>query len=207
MNVLNRTIRLAKNPVVFVVGIMWFALVFGLVGTTFASTVELTDWTPVTGQWEVHIVNTDESSANTNAYVEVVQDGTTMTYEWTVQFESTTFSLGPAAGVHIMADSATDAVRGNSYLVFQDADYIRLYKASFGSLSKVSEFPVQVSLGEKHAYSVEFNSDTGVMKIQRNGDLIGEWTDSSPLTNGKYISLRTNGTNAVFSGVKVTTGD
>lgn len=183
-----------------------FALagVLGGASAALAATVSPTDWTSVTGEWQLQLVNADPRSANTNAYAAVDQSGTRLVYEWTVRFESTTFSLGPAAGLHIMADDGASDVRGNSYLVFQDAEFIRLYKAQGGRLNKVGDLPATAAVGETHTYRVEYNSESGRMEIYRNGERVGEWTDSAPLKDGKFISVRTNGTIAVFSNITVT---
>ena len=181
-----------------------FAAVLAASGAALAETVIPTDWTSVTGGWELQLVNADQRSANTNVYAAVDQSGGRLVYEWTVRFESTTFSLGPAAGMHIMADDGASDVRGNSYLVFQDAEFIRLYKAQAGRLNKVADLPAKAAVGETHSYRVEYHSDSGRMEIYRNGELAGEWTDSAPLKDGKFISVRTNGTIAVFSNIAVT---
>lgn len=164
-------------------------------------------WESVVGDWKAidgALVNSDGVAGNTNAFAEVEQEGKILTYEWTVDFKDTTFSLGPAAGLHILSDDAKEAQRGNSYLIFQDKAFIRLYKSSGGRLAKVSEFPVVAALGETHKYRVEFNTSSGVMKIFRDGAEVGTWTDSSPLKSGRYVSVRTNGTIAMFRDIAVT---
>jgi|LSQX01.1.fsa_nt_gb hypothetical protein len=173
-----------------------------------AAEIKPDEFKSVVGTWSVEgdvIKNTDLSSANTNAYASVAQSGEVLTYEWTVKFNSTTFSLGPAAGMHILANEATSNNRGNSYLVFQDKEFIRLYRASGGSLPKVNDYATPVvSVGDKLTYKVVFNTKTGLMQIYRDGELIGTYTDPAPFKSGSYISLRTNGTAAEFSNIKVT---
>lgn len=192
----SKTLRLA---------LMVFVVVLGVHGVALGSTVSPTDWITVVGGWEAQWVNYDGTSVNTNAYAEVEQEGPRLIYEWTVRYDATTFRLGPAAGIHFLADSGTDDNRGNSYLVFQDSEFIRVYKAGSGRLTKMIDFPATVAVGETHTYRVEFNTESGELTVYRNMEEIGSWTDPSPLKSGKYISLRTNGTNAVFSNVLVTT--
>lgn len=162
-------------------------------------------WTSLVGGWAAEggaLVNSDGVNGNTQAYAEVAQSGETVIYTWTVDFRNTTFSLGPAAGMHIMSDDATHAQRGNSYLVFQDSDFIRIYKAA-GALTKVADLPVTAAVGDKHTYRVEFNTASGLMQVYRNDVLAGEWRDSLPLKSGQYISVRTNGSIAAFTDVSV----
>lgn len=159
---------------------------------------------PVVGNWAVEngaYVNSDNTNNNTQADAEVDQSGKVLTWTFTIEFRDTTFSLGPAAGMHILADSVDDPARGNSYLVFQDSDFIRLYRAGGGRLTKVMDFPVTAKVGDKFSYKVVFNTESGEMKIYRNDQLVGEWTDALPLKSGKYVSLRSNGTAAAFSDI------
>ncbi len=107
--------------------------------------------------------------------------------------------------MHILANEATSNNRGNSYLVFQDKEFIRLYRAAGGSLVKVNDYSTPVvSAGDGFTYKVVFNTKTGLMEIFRDGKLVGTYTDSAPFQSGSYISLRTNGTAADFSGISVT---
>jgi hypothetical protein len=174
----------------------------------FAAEIGSDQWKSQVGTWsfsDTAIKNTDTGSSNTNAYAAVAQSGEILTYEWTVKFVSTTFSMGPAAGMHILADDATASNRGNSYLVFQDQNFIRLYRAAAGSLPKVGDLATPaVSAGDTFSYKVVFNTRTGLMEIFRNNELMGTYTDSAPFKSGSHISLRTNGTVAEFSQIKVT---
>lgn len=172
-----------------------------------ASEVSLDAWTSLAGDWKVEgntYINGDGNHANTRASATVDQTGETLTYRWTIDFGATTFSLGPAAGMHILSDNGTEVQRGNSYLIFQDSEFIRLYKAGFGALNKVTDFPVGAKAGDVHTYRVDFNTTTGLMQVFRNDELVGEWMDPLPLKSGQFISVRTNGTIAAFSDIHVT---
>ncbi|HHW09288.1 MAG TPA: hypothetical protein GXX29_04885 [Firmicutes bacterium] len=166
-------------------------------------TVTWDKWTANNGGWKIEgYVNADGKSNPITAYAAVDQNGPLVTVEWTVQFIEHTFSLGPAAGVHIMAD-ASDPTKANSYLIFQDNGFIRLYRGTGSQLAKNGDFPATAADGDQFTYKVEFNTKTGAMKIYRDNQLFGEWTDPNPLTSGKYLILRTNGTIASFKEVKV----
>ncbi len=197
--------KISRSLVVLVALVLTLLLATALVAGQ--EPVALSKWTAVTGNWSVQngtYVNTDNANSNTNAYAEVAQNGTIVTVEWTVEFKGHTFSSGPAAGMHILSDDISTVQRGNSYLIFQDSGFIRLYRAAGTSLPKAGDFPAAVKDGDVFTYKVVFNTKTGEMKIYRNNTLVGEWVDPAPYKNGKYISLRTNGTIAAFKDVKVT---
>jgi hypothetical protein len=161
------------------------------------------------GAWQVvdgGYKNTDTRSSNGNAYMELSQKGTELTYEWTVTFGNTTVGFGPAAGLYFLCSEATSAQRGNAYGIFQDGTHIRVYKPRAvepGNLGKVTQFEAPTKVGETHTYKVEVNTKTGLFKFFRDGKLLGEYKDSAPYTTGKYISFRTGGTEATFKDVKV----
>jgi hypothetical protein len=172
--------------------------------------VDFDNFKTVSGSWKTvngGYQNIDISSGNSNAYMELAQEGTELIYEWTITFADTTLGYGPCAGMHFLADDATMNQRGNSYCVFQDKTHIRVYKpvkSNQSSLGKIIDFPAPAMVGDTHTYKVEINTKTGDMKFFRDGKLIGQYKDSAPYTSGKYISLRTGGTVATFKDIKVT---
>jgi hypothetical protein len=189
--------------VIFVLGLV---LAQGLASAAEVK-VGVNDWTPVAGTWAVSsngYKNTDTTSNNTIASAAVNQSGTEVTVEWTTVFGETSFAMGPAAGMHIMASEGSSVLRGASYLVFQDQTFIRIYKAS-GSLVKTGDLATPVvEPGQTFTYKVVFNTKTGLMTVYRDGKEMGAYLDPSPIQSGSYISLRTNGTVAEFKDVTVT---
>jgi hypothetical protein len=191
---------------------LWFVVL--MLGLVFAqgfaaaadSIISPGDWTPVVGAWEISgnaYKNTDTTSNNTIASAAVEQSGKEITIQWTCTFGPTDFSMGPAAGVHFLASEADSPLRGVSYLVFQDQNFIRLYKA-FGSLMKTGDLPTPpVEPGQTFTYKVVFNTETGLMTVYRDGQEMGAYLDASPIQSGGYISLRTNGSVAEFKDVSV----
>ncbi len=175
----------------------------------FAATISPGQWIVYSGDWRIEdgsIISESPSNTNTNAYMELAQIGPIMTYEWTIKFGETSVDFGPAAGMHFLGNDATNSFRGVSYCVFQDRTFIRLYRTTGSALGKVGDFPTpEVSVGDVHSYKVTFDTNTGVLTIYRDGELIGSWTDSDPLT-GNIVSLRAGGTVAEFSDVRITSG-
>lgn len=197
-----------KRSLFFVVLMLGLVLAQG-----FAAAAEfkigVNDWTPVVGSWSVSgsaYKNSDTTSNNTIAYAAVEQSGTEITVQWTTTFGPTAFSMGPAAGMHLMASEASSAQRGISYLVFQDQNYIRIYKSSGSSLAKTGDLPTPiVEPGQTFTYRVVFNTKTGLLTVYRDGKEMGTYLDPSPIQSGSFISLRTNGSVAEFKDVIVMT--
>lgn len=178
-------------------------------GTASAANINPGQWIVYSGNWRIDgdtIISESPENTNTNAYMELFQVGPVMTYEWTVKFGETTVAFGPAAGMHFLGNNATNSYRGVSYCVFQDNNFIRLYRTTGSALGKVGDFPTpEVRVGDVHSYKVTFDTRTGVLTIYRNGELIGSWTDPNPLT-GNVVSLRAGGSVAEFSNVRITSG-
>lgn len=172
----------------------------------------VTNWTHEVGDWDetfeeetFKITNYDDETGATNAYAVIDQpaDAKKITYEWSVKFHDGNGS----AGMHVMAQSGEDSqVHGGSYLVFHsNTNYLRLYRATEdGSLNSRISPIVEKDDVSVHDYLMELNSETGKIDIYYNGRHIGDWTDPDPYTEGQFIALRTNGTGATFSNVKVT---
>lgn len=172
--------------------------------------VDFTKFKPAVGVWKVvdgGYQTADMGSNNGNAYMELKQEGTELIYEWTIEYadaDIAKFRMAPAAGMHILCSEGPSNTRGNSYCIFQDSDFIRVYKSTPTSLPKVTEFPAKAAKGETHTYRVEVNTKNGLLKFFRDGKELGQYRDLMSIKNGKYISLRTNYTNAIFKDIKIT---
>jgi hypothetical protein len=162
----------------------------------------------VVGEWKVvdgGYQNTDMEPVNSNAYMELKQEGDEFIYEWTVEYLETTFGAGPAAGMQILCSDGKAEERGNSYLVFQDKACLRVYKSQNNVLGKAADLPCITEVGKTYTYRVVYTPKKGFMEFFRDGEKVGVYRDiNSPIKSGQYISLRTNGTNAIFKDVKVT---
>lgn len=173
---------------------------------------QISQWIPVVGEWKESskdgtflITNSDGETGTTNAYAEIEQIGKRIIYEWSVEYHD-----GGSAGMHMMARSGADSANhGGSYLLFHSAaNYLRLYRTTESKLdgSKISPI-VEKDDVSVHDYRVEINTETGEIEVYYNDRYIRSWTDPEPYKMGEFIALRTSGTKATFSNVKVTIED
>lgn len=178
-------------------------------------TGEIISWTSASGDWESSIVdgdfqmkNTTVPTALTNAFAKVNQSGDRIIYEWTIKFDAEgAANADPMAGFYIMGSgtSGNQANRRDSYLIFQNATRVRLYKqigGNAGTAINFNGFPVEYD--QTHHYRVEFDTVNETMDIYRNGIHVGTETDIPALDNPDYVSIRASNIFATFSKVKVT---
>lgn len=166
--------------------------------STRAVNVEVGDWRVEGGSLKI----LDQSIWNTNAWFEKVQAGRKITYVWQMEFLATSAAWGPAGGLHILASDPTDYSRGVSYLIFQDGEAVRIYKARY-DLNEMASFPVGARTGATYRYKVIVDTEEGRISVWRDDVWLGEWKDPEPITSGKYISVRTNRTSVVVQGIDV----
>ncbi|MGE5576812.1 MAG: fibronectin type III domain-containing protein, partial [Syntrophothermus sp.] len=160
-------------------------------------------WVNGGGNWALDnggVFQSDASSTTTNTslYKALSQSGE-MLFKW-----DTTYVSGiAAAGMHIFASSGTGE-RGDSYLIWQNAGGIILYKSESDVLKNVASWSTPTNAnGQTHQYAVHYSAKTGDLRIWVDGNFVGSYKDATPLTNGSYISLRTNSTAARFDNIKV----
>lgn len=167
------------------------------------------DWMPVSGEWDIYngkIINYDANHNNTNIYQELEQFGAGLfIYEYKFIPENKTKDFTPAVGLHFMASDGEDASRGDSYLIFQDANEAQIYRARNGILGSaiVQEPGFGCALGKETVIRVEYDNTTGLIVVYVNGKKAAEWTDSEPIEEGLFISLRSNSTAVSYDYVKV----
>ena len=167
------------------------------------------DWMPVSGEWDIFngkMVNYDVNHNNTNIYQELEQFGAgVFIYEYKFIPENKTKDFTPAAGLHFMASDGENASRGDSYLIFQDANETQIYRSRNGLLgSAIVQKPgFGCTLGKESVVRVEYDNTTGLIVVNVNGKKIAEWTDNVPLKDGLFISLRSNCTEVSYDYVKV----
>jgi hypothetical protein len=153
------------------------------------------DWTKNTGTWAIVggvLQQSDESVANSNISAPLTQNlSNRYLYNWSGKIEGAGTSR--RAGFHFMCDNATSPNRGNGYFVWVRADQsvVEIYKSVNDVLgSAVQTAPVTITAGTFYDYKVVYDRSTGEISVYVNNSLITSWTDSSPITNGSYISFR-----------------
>ncbi|WP_338814146.1 S-layer homology domain-containing protein [Bernardetia sp. Wsw4-3y2] len=167
------------------------------------------DYTVGVGTWSANssgrLVQSNTTSTNTSLSTFLSQtNGQSYLYNFAAKLNSTTGNR--RFGIHIMA-SQTDSERGNSYLVWFSADggTVSILETVNNVLN--TRASASIAVGTSWAdYKVAYSTTTGKIEVFRNDALLTEWTDSSPLTSGSYISLRTNQANVEFDDLKVYKG-
>jgi len=169
-----------------------------------------TDWTTSSGTWNInastYLQETDESSTNTNIYASLDQDlSDVYLYSWTG-------TLGGAgtnrrAGFHFFVDQPDSTNRGNSYFVWfrLDDDKIQTYKVisnSWGA-GPVDDVPYNFTANQPYDFKVLYNRISGLIRVYINNVQSAEWTDTSPIANGSYISFRNANCNYHVDNFKV----
>ncbi len=158
------------------------------------------------GSWNVidgRLKQTNTTSDNTLWSSYLIQDsGLPYLYEFAAKVTSTT---GPRKfGIHIMSSDGTLSQRGNSYLIWFSGEdnKVRIYETVNNTL--YFRAIADVSLDNDWAkYRVTYSPAYGVIQIWKNNEYLLSWTDSSQLSSGVAISLRTNKTTVEFDDFKV----
>ncbi len=158
------------------------------------------------GTWSVtngRLNQSNTASDNTLWSSYLIQDsGLPYLYEFAAKLTSTTGAR--KFGIHIMSSEGTLSQRGNSYLIWFSGEdnKVRIYE----TVNNVLYFRAiaDVALDNNWAkYRVTYSPAFGVLQVWKNNEYLLNWTDSSPISSGAAISLRTNKTAIEFDDVKV----
>jgi hypothetical protein len=166
------------------------------------------EWTIQTGTWaltpEGHLKQSSTTLTNTNISTVLTQgSGQSYLYQFAAKLNSTTGSR--RFGLHIFSDNVAATERNNSYLVWFSTDdqKVRIIETTANALAQRAESPLPITAGTWGDYKATYNSSTGVLNVYVNNVLKLTWTDSTPLTSGSGISLRTNEAEVEWDDVKV----
>ncbi len=172
-------------------------------------------WVPIAGTWSVMSGMYSQTSglSNTNASRKVGQSSWwgMLYYNWDITFPATNTDVpSPKVGLHLLVSDSNATERGNSYLIWQESNGIKIIESvNNASFERASFTGFPVSIGNTYNYEVEYyfprgTPQDGQVKVWRNGVFVGSWTDTnSPLESGDYVSLRTNNTEAHFDNIIV----
>ncbi len=165
------------------------------------------NWLPITGSYILNggkFIFSDVTEQNSNTYLSISQTNTNnYLYEWDQKITSS--ESNQRAGMHFFCDNPNLSNRGNSYFVYlrendNAVEILSVDNDVFNSESSVSQ---TINVGETYNCKVLFNPSSGKIKVFINNVFISEWTDSTPLISGGFISLRTGGCAAEFDNVRV----
>jgi len=154
-------------------------------------------WTPKTGVWSVNnqaLYQSDTANGNTNIYAALTQNlSNRYLYNFVATIGGGAGGVGRRAGFHFFCDQPDSSNRNNSYFVWfrVDNSQMQIYKVTnnvFGS--PVYQSTVTINPNQSYDYKVIYDRISGLIRVYQNNILIGSWTDSSPLSNGGYISFR-----------------
>ncbi len=164
------------------------------------------EWTNINGTWNINANNlnqTDETSANTNLYIDVKQNVGIYMYHW--QMNITGSETNRRAGLHFFCDSANQSNRNNSYMVYfrVDNNKVQLYKYEDNVMCLKTNDALNINPDTWYDYKIILNTNTGEIKAYQDNILVSQWTDTSPLTEGNALSLRTGNCNVMYDNVRV----
>lgn len=180
---------------------------FGFFNDEFNTGTVNSDWTTQVGTWSVvnnTLQQTDETQSNSNLSASLTQDNQHQyLYHWKGQINGT--GTNRRAGIHFFCDDPTQTQRGNSYMVYwrDDQDKCQIYKSTANSITLETNDNVVVNPNTWYDFKILFDPTTGKIKAFLNDVLVSQWTDSSPLTAGNSISLRTGNAVGVYENFRV----
>lgn len=179
----------------------------GFFNDDFNTTVIHSDWTNSVGTWSIvsnALVQSDETSSNTNLYAAVTQS---LSNRYLYCFKGTITGSQPSrrAGIHIFCDNPTQTNRGNNYLIWMRPDQgtIELYKNVNDVLAVVKTVTYTINAGTTYDYKISYDRISGELQLWINNTFITSWTDSSPFASGSYVSFRSGNCNFKVDDFKV----
>ncbi len=153
-----------------------------------------TAWTSAVGTWNSNagaIEQTDENENNSNIYAPLNQNlSNRYYYNFDMKIEGS--GTNRRAGFHYFCDQPNLTNRGNSYFVWfrVELQTLEFFKVSNDTFSQEKVIPCITNAGQNYNIGVTYDRITGETSVYRDGKLIGEWTDASPILNGDYVSFR-----------------
>lgn len=156
------------------------------------------DWTQGPGTWGIsnnaleQSLETTSTASNTSIYASLTQ---TLSNRYLYNFKGKIDGAGTnrRAGLHFFIDNPTLPNRGNSYFVYfrLDAPKVQIYKTVNDVFYlKADSANVSIVANQWYDFKVIFDRTTGKIDVYKDNTLVATWTDSTPLTNGSYISFR-----------------
>ncbi len=164
-------------------------------------------WTLLSGNWNNNsgiLVQSDETSTNTNMYAPVTQTaGNSYLYHWQMKIEGS--GTNRRAGMYIMVDDPTMTQRNNAYMIYfrVDQNTCQIYKSVNDVIDLKTDDVCPVDSGIWFDAKVIYNTTTGEIKVFKNNVLVSSWIDASPLTAGNSISFRTGEANVSYDDIKI----
>ncbi|HTF05742.1 MAG TPA: N-acetylmuramoyl-L-alanine amidase, partial [Bacteroidia bacterium] len=165
------------------------------------------EWTSVTGTWAINnavLEQNDENLTNTNIYAPLTQNlSNRYLYHWAGKIDG--IGTNRRAGFHFFCDNPTLPNRGNSYFVWfrVDQSVCEIYEVVNDVFTLQSSFPMTVNAAQWYDWKVIYDRITGKITVYQDNVYIGNWTDTTPLANGDYVSFRSGNCNWQVNNFKV----
>lgn len=180
----------------------------GFFNDDFNGTAIHPDWTVSSGTWSISsgtLIQTDETSSNTNIYAAVTQS---LSNRYLYCFKGTISGANTnrRAGIYIACDDPTQTQRGNSYMIWlrPDQSTIEFYKSVNNTIGlPVYTTPCTILPNTTYDYKISYDRITGEIKVWQNNVFIDSWTDSSPYAAGSAISFRTGNSTFKVDDLKI----
>lgn len=171
------------------------------------------EWTALWGTWSInseHLLQTDQSSSNTNIYASLSQEtGNIYMYHWQMKIGGS--GSNRRAGIHFFCSDATQTGRENSYMIYLrvDNNTVQIYEYEDNSYSSGGGWyttdDATVNADQWYDIKVILNTTSGLISVYMDDVLVASATDATPLTTGNYISLRTGECEVEYDDFKVYT--
>lgn len=165
------------------------------------------EWTSVTGTWAITnsvLEQSDENLTNTNIYAPLTQNlSNRYLYHWAGKIDGV--GTNRRAGFHFFCDNPTLTNRGNSYFVWfrVDQSACEIYEVINDVFTLQASFPMTVNANQWYDWKVIYDRITGKISVYQDNSYIGDWTDTTPLANGNYVSFRSGDCNWQINNFKV----
>ncbi|PLX08805.1 MAG: hypothetical protein C0596_05775 [Marinilabiliales bacterium] len=184
----------------------------GFFNDNFTSAIH-SEWTQLDGTWSInseHLLQSDETTSNSNIYASVSQEaGNTYLYHWQQKLSGS--GANRRSGMHVFCSDPTDSGRGDSYMIYLrvDKNTVQIYEYDDGSYANpdgwliTEDFTIDVDTW----YDVKLiiNTNTGIIDLYIDDVLAASATDITPLTTGIAISPRTGDCQTEYDDIKVYT--
>lgn len=165
------------------------------------------EWTAVTGTWAITnnvLEQNDENLTNTNIYAPLTQNlSNRYLYHWAGKIDGT--GNNRRAGFHFFCDNPALTNRGNSYFVWfrVDQSVCEWYEVINDTFYLRHTENMTVNANQWYDWKVIYDRITGKISVYQDNAYIGEWTDTTPLSTGSYVSFRNGNSNWQIDNFKV----
>lgn len=165
------------------------------------------EWTSVTGTWGINsgvLEQNDENLTNTNIYAPLTQNlSNRYLYHWAGKIDGV--GSNRRAGFHFFCDNPTATNRGNSYFVWfrVDQGVCEWYEVVNDTFTLQHSVPMTTNANQWYDWKVIYDRITGKISVYQDNAYIGNWTDTTPLANGNYVSFRSGNCNWQLNNFKV----